>query len=444
MDCSKLWGWRFAAVALVLIPACASAEGGMTLQACIERALAVNPEVKGAAFDVQTAEARLGEVKASRFVPKFEMTQYFGPSPAAHGDVFTARSDWKSLSVFERTEFEILQPLYTSGKWSAARDAAVAGVAVQSAGVDRRRAEVVLRVKELYYGLLLAKQLYDAAAESQSELKEARTRLMEKIEGESEEVSYNDLYKLDTFGFKVDQGLHRVEKEMALARSAFKALLGLAPADSFDVAGEGLEQEAVTIEPLEVYVARALKDRPEIRQLAAGIEARRAQVSVARSDYYPQVFIAGGGKLGYAPNRDRQTGPFVRDDFNVRQAGAVIGLRQSLSFGMTRSRVAAAQAEYQKTLATEKAARDGIALEVERAYRDLAEAGANVESGERALKASRSLMVATRDAFNAGLGESKEMVDAFKGYGEMRVEYFRAIFEYNRAAAQLDRVTGKE
>ena len=447
MNCSRLRGWRFAAAALVLLPACAVADGGtasMTLQACIDRALAVSPEVKGAALDVQAAEAKLGEAKASRFVPKFDMTQYFGPSPAAHGDAFTARSDWSSLSVFERTEIEIFQPLYTSGKWSAARDAAAAGVAVQSAGVGRRRAEVVLRVKELYYGLLLARQLYDAAAESQNDLKDARAKLLEKIEGESEEVSYNDLYKLDTFAFKVDQGLHRVEKELALARSAFKVVLGVAPADSFDVAAEGLEQETVQVEPLEVYVARALKDRPEMRQLAAGMEARRAQVSLARSDYYPQVFLTGGGKLGYAPNRDRQSGPFVRDDFNVRQAGAVIGLRQSLSFGVTRARVASAQAEYQKTLAAEKGVRDGIALEVERAYRDLAEAGANVESGERALKASRSWMVAARDAFNAGLGESRELVDAFKAYGEMRVEYFRAIFEYNRAAALLDKAAGKE
>ncbi|OGG54080.1 MAG: hypothetical protein A3F84_17575 [Candidatus Handelsmanbacteria bacterium RIFCSPLOWO2_12_FULL_64_10] len=434
-------------VALAFIPALASAQGRvvrMTLQACVDRALGVNPEVQGAALDARAAEAKLGEVKASRFVPHFEMTQFFGPSPEARGDISTARSNWKSLSVFERTEFSVVQPLYTSGKWSAARDAAAAGVAAQTAGVGRRRAEVVLRVKELYYGLLLAKQLYDAAVESQSDLKEARSKLLEKIEAESEEVTYNDLYKLDTFAFKVDQGLHRVEKEMALARSAFKTALGLAPADSFDVAAEGLEQEAVKVEPLEVCVARALKERPEVRQLAAGIEARRAQVRLARSDYYPQVFLAGGAKVGYAPNRDRQSGPFVRDDFNVRQAGAVIGLRQSLSFGVTGSRVAAAQAEYQKALATEKAVRDGLALEVERVYRDLAEAGANVESAERALKASRSWMVAARDAFNAGLGGTGEIVDAFKAYGEMRVEYFRAIFEYNRAAALLDKVMGKE
>jgi outer membrane protein len=317
-------------------------------------------------------------------------------------------------------------------------------VAVQTAGADRKRADLVLRVKELYYGLLLVRQLFDAAVESRDDLKDARAKLLEKIDAGSEEVSYNDLYKLDTFAFKVDQGLHRVEKEMALARSAFRMTLGLAPADSFDVAAEGLEQETVEVGPLDVYVTGALKDRPELRQLSAGIEARRAQMRLDRSEYYPQVFLGGQVKVGFAPNRDRVSGPYVTDNFNVRQAGAVIGLQQSLSFGLTGARVASARAEYQRLLAARKAAEDGISLEVERVYRDLTEAGANVESAEKGLKASRSWMVAARDAFNAGLGESKEMVDAFKTYGEMRVDYFKAIFDYNRAAAALERVTGKE
>jgi outer membrane protein TolC len=416
----------------------------MTLKACVDRALEVNPEVRAAAYDVEAAGAKLDEVKAARFLPKFDLTQYFGPSPAARGDLYTARSDWGSLSVFERTEISFVQPLYTWGKGRAAQDAAAAGVSVQTAGVDRRRADLVLRVKELYYGLLLVRQLHDAAVESRDDLKDARAKLLEKIDAGSEEVSYNDLYKLDTFAFKVDQGLHRAEKEMALARAALRTTLALAPADSFEADAEGLEQEAVEVGPLDAYVAKALKDRPEMRGLAAGIEARRAQLRLARSDYYPLVFLGGGAKIGFAPNRDRQSGPFVRDDFNVRQFGALVGLQQSLSFGLTASRVSGARAEYRKILASEKAAREGIALEVERAYRDLLQAGADVESAARALKASRSWMVAARDAFNAGLGETKEMVDAFRAYGEMRVEYYRSIFDYNRSAAILERAAGKE
>lgn len=438
----------FAAAAGTVLSSSLAAEerypfGRMTLKACVERALEVSPEVQGAGFETQAAEARLRETQAARFLPKLDVTQYFGPSPAAHGDITTARSDWGSLSVFERTEISFVQPIYTFGKWGAAREAAFAGVAAQEANVSRRRADVVLRVKELYYGLLLARQLRDAAEESRDDLREARAKLLEKIEAGSEEVSYNDLYKLDTFAFKVDQGLHRVVKELAMARSALRVSLALAPADSFEVDAEGLEQEAVEVGTLAERVAEAVRSRPELRQLAAGIEARRAQMRLARSDYFPQVFLGGQAKVGYAPNRDHVSGSFVRDDFNIRQAGALVGLQQSLSFGLTGARVAAARAEYNRLLLAQKALQDAVALEVERTYRDLEEAGANVGSAEKGLKAARSWMVAARDAFNAGLGESKEMVEAFKAYGEMRVEYFRAIFEYNRAAAALDRVTGR-
>ena len=416
----------------------------MSLKNCIARALEVSPELDGYRFDVQAAEAKLREAKASRFLPKFEMTQIIGPSPEARGDAVTGRSDWNDLSLFGRTEIEFLQPLYTSGKWSASRDAAAAGVTAREAGLEQRRAEVVKRVKALYYGLLLAKQLHSVAIKSRDEVKDARKRLLKKLDEDSEEVSYTDLFKLDTFTFKVDQGLHRVEKELAMARSALATMLDLSKTDSLEVAAEVLEQEKVDIGRMEDYIAQAWKARPEMRRHAAGVEVRRAQVRLARSDYYPQLFVGGQVKFAYAPNRDDQHSPFAKDDFNFSRVGAVFGLKQSLSFGLTASRVAHARFEYQKVLNTERVVRDGIALEVEQAFRELVEAGANVESGKRALRSSRSWMVAARDAFNIGLGEVKEVIDAVKAYGEMRVEYFRAIFDFNMAIARLDKMTGKE
>ncbi len=415
----------------------------MSLKDCISRALEVSPELDGDRFGVRAAEAKLREAKASRFVPKFEMTQIIGPSPEARGNAVTGRSEWNNLSLFGRTEIEFLQPLYTSGKWNASRDLAAAGVTAREAGLEQRRAEVVKRVKELYYGLLLAKQLHLVAIESRDEVKDARKRLLKKLDEDSEEVSYTDLFKLDTFTFKVDQGLHRVEKELAMARSALTKMLDL-KTDNLDLAEEVLEQEKVEIGRMEDYIAQAWKDRPEMRRLTAGVEARLAQVRLARSDYYPQLFVAGQAKFAYAPNRDDQHSPFAKDDFNFSRIGAVFGLKQSLSFGLTASRVAHARFEYQKVLNTERAVRDGIALEVEQAFRELLEAGKNVESGKRALRSSRSWMVAARDAFNIGLGEVKEVIDAVKAYGEMRVEYFRAIFDFNRSIARLDKMTGKE
>ena len=115
----KIRSWMaVAAMCAASVSVPLSAEEGprfarMTLKACISRALEVNPEVQGAGFETQAAEAKLSEANAARFLPKLDMTQYFGPSPAAHGDITTATSDWGSLSIFERTEVSFVQPIYT-------------------------------------------------------------------------------------------------------------------------------------------------------------------------------------------------------------------------------------------------------------------------------------------------------------------------------------------
>jgi len=51
----------------------------------------------------------------------------------------------------------LTQPLYTFGKISNRREAAAHGVAVREAKLLQKRGEIVLRVKELYYGLVLAR-----------------------------------------------------------------------------------------------------------------------------------------------------------------------------------------------------------------------------------------------------------------------------------------------
>ena len=69
--------------------------------------------------------------------------------------------------------------------------------------------------------------------------------------------------------------------------------------------------------------------------MGAGIGIRDAQTQAARSDLFPQIFLGGGFKFGLALNRDDQNNPFLKDDFNFTELGAVIGFKQSLAFART-------------------------------------------------------------------------------------------------------------
>ncbi|MDA0748759.1 MAG: TolC family protein, partial [bacterium] len=411
------------------------------LAACIQRALQVHPSIDAAEADLQIAEAQLSQARAARFLPKFDLKWMVGPSPEARGDVFNGDSNWQNLSIFTRTEISLIQPLYTFGKLGAAQDAASGGILVRQAGLEKSRQDLELQVAEAYYLLLLANELRALADEARDELGKARQAVDEKLEEDTGEYTYTDLYRIDRFMFDVEENAHKVENGQEMAQAALRMLMGLPREQAVVLAAETLEPVEVEIQLLEHYLMQA-GNRPDLRQLQAGIGVRAAQVKAARSDLFPQFFLGGGFKHGYAPNRDKQSNPFVKDDFNFTSLGAVVGLQQSLSFGGTTAKLKQARLEKKKLEYQGRLARKGTELEVERIYRKLREAEANVASAIKARKATRRWFVSARSGFNAGLEPSGELIDAVKEYGIIRAKYYHAVFEFNRAWAALQKATG--
>ncbi len=440
--------WQVALVGLLIVsvnalPVVAQEEKTRyDLAACVSRAIEVSPSIQAAEADLEIAQAQLGQAKAARFLPKFDMSWIVGPSPEARGDALTGESSWQNLSVFTRTEISLVQPLYTFGKLAAAQNAASGGVRARLAGLDKSRHELELKVAQAYYLLMLADELWELAEESRNEIKKARKSIDDKLEEDTGEYTYTDLHRVDRFIYDVEENANKVEKGRTLARSGFRVLMGLDETDPVLLAEDRLRPVRVDIQELQTYTGRA-GGRADIRQLGAGIWIRDAQTQAARSDLFPQIFLGGGFKFGLALNRDDQNNPFLKDDFNFTQLGAVIGFKQSLAFAGTSAKVKKARLEKRKLEYLSRLARKGAELEIEKIYRTLREAEANVSAAKKARKATRRWFVSARDGFNAGLEDAGELIDAVKEYGVIRAKYFNAVFEYNRAWAALQIATGQ-
>ena len=413
----------------------------LDLSASIRLSLARHPGVQAAGVDVDIAQAQLSEARAARFLPKFELVSVVGPSPEARGDALFGNTDLGSLNAFTRTEAMAIQPLYTFGKLDGAQQAATAGVRAYEAGLRRSRADVALQVAEVYFGLLLANELWELAQEAEGEFQKARDYVADKLEEDEGDFTFSDLARIDRFAYDVAEKVHEVQKGRALAESAMRLLLGLNAADSL-VLAERLHLVDAEILPLADYVDRRHR-RPDMQQLDAAVAARQALARVAKSDLYPQIFLAGQFKYAYAPNRDNQKSPFAKDDFNFLQAGAVVGFQQSLAFGLNSARAKKARLEHQKLVHQADLAQKGSAIEIEKIYREWIEARDNVAAAEKARTAARRWFISVRDGFNMGLEKASDMIDAVKEYNIIRAKYFEAVFKYNRAWARLQRATGQ-
>ncbi len=416
-------------------------QGRYDLAVCVRMALASSPSIQAAHADLEIAENRLRQVHAARFLPRLDLTWILGPSPEARGDAITGVSNWRQMSVFSRTELSLVQPLFTFGKLDAAVEAASGGIGARRAGLNRSRFDLERQVARAYYLFLLANQLRALANESRTEIDGARRTIFEKLEADTGDFTYTDLFRIDRFVYDVEENANKVDKSQALARSALRVLVGLSPSDSLVLADGSLKPVNVEIRPLEHYLS-LVESRPDLGQLREGLRVQSAQVRAIRTDLFPQVFIAGQFKYGKAPNRDRQRNPFLKDEFNVTQFGAVLGFRQSLSFATTTTKVKEARLAYKKLSFQAQLAVQGARLEIERAYRSLIEAEANIRAARKARRATRRWFISARDGFNAGLEEAGEMVDAVKEYGIIRAKYYQAVLEFNLAWVALKRATG--
>jgi outer membrane protein len=442
---SHTWYCRFLFLMIVHLTCGAVAAQGVrwTLEQCLDRALSHNPEVSEAVAERRIAESQLSQAKAGR-LPQVTYTSVNGIVNAARGDAVNGRTDNDDLGPFTMGELKIIQPLYTFGRLQNEIRAATMGVETKHAATKKVRDMVVTMVKELYYNLLLSRQIQALLTEVQEQFTKALETAEQRLEAGESAITQQDILKLRIGLAGVTKETYTLERAIAVTKEALLYQLGLSLKADFDIADTGLEPVMLQLQPLNVYLEQAEKNRPELAQLEAGLVARQARLQAARSAYYPALFVAGTVRYAAAPNRDDQNNPFVRDDFNFFQAGMALGLRWKLDFWMTHAKEAERLAELAKTEIQKENATQGIEVDIKRRYLEVQETQQKIEAAQTARRAARALLVTTLANFSLGVGEGKDVFDNLGLYTRMASDYYTAVRDYNIAAARLSQATGQE
>ena len=439
--------WQSFLVLLLLMGAmvasAASPGQRWTLEQCLERAIAVSPEVNEAQVEIRIAESQLAQAKAGR-LPQATFTSLNGIINGAHGNAVTGRTDNNDIGPFTRNELEVVQPLYTFGRLSSEIRAASRGVESKRAATQNARAATIATIKELYYNLLLSRQLKALLDEVQENFTKAITTAEKRLEAGEGTITQQDILKLRIGLASVTREVYTLDRAIAVTRAALMRQLGIPFADDFDIADTGLELVTVQLQPLAYYLEQAGLQRPDIAQLEAGLAARQARVDAARSAYYPSVFLAGGVRYARAPTRESQESPFAKDDFNYFAGGAVLGLRWQLDFWMTHAKLEERLAELSQVEVQKHNATSGIALDIQQRYLEMQENQQKIDAAQTARKAVRALLATTLANFELGVGEGKDVFEGLGLYARIVSDYYTTVRDYNLAAAKLTQATGQE
>lgn len=428
----------------------AAEQRALSLEQLIEMALETSPELKMAEQDILAAKGDYKQAKGGQ-LPQLDFVAIGGPVNAAqvptvaviHNTGYLVGHDDPGIGVFGSLDVTVTQPLYTFGKISNRKDAAALGVEAQSAAREKKRNEVVLYVKELYYAYLVAAQGKSAAREADDYINDAGKRIRRLLELKAKNVDPSDLYRLDAFSAEVRAFAAKADSGAKTSYAALKSAIGLPENGDFRLAVTELPKNPENLGSQDEYVQRALTNRPEITQVKKGAEARGKLVCAAEADLYPTFFATTIASVAGAPGRQTFDNTYIIDEFNHTWGGLIAGAEWHLDFGIGKGKLDKARAEYQKMRNTQELAERNIPVEVVKYYQDTVEAQKSYAAYEQAAIGSRRWVVAAFSNFDLGIGTARDMFDAIDRYGKNQGEYLRALYNYRVGLARLDYATGQ-
>jgi outer membrane protein TolC len=451
-----VWGFLLAAAP----PGWAQAKQRLGLDQLIQMALDRSPEIWEADKDVAAAESDLAQAKAARW-PQLDAMAVGGVVDAANkpivvvsprpgpgdrylrGQIENTDDGPGDLGPFGRLEMVIVQPIYTFGKISHRVEAAHKGVSAQKAARDKVRGQVILKVKELYFALILAQQGKEAASDVQSFVDDARKRIQRLLSLGSTSVDESDLYRLEAYAAEAQRFKAKADSGSNLAYLALKRTIGFPPEQDFELDARELPKDTRALGPQQEYMQKALQWRPEFEQIERGLEARQSLVEAAKADMYPSFFAAAIGSLAGAPNREHYDVSYIGDEFNHANGGVVLGAKWHFDFGILEGKVSKARAEYERLLATREFATRNIPVEVAKYYQDAAENFAAYQASEKAAISSRKWIVVAFANFDMGVGQARDIFLAVERYGKNQGDYLASLLNYHLALAKLSYAIGE-
>ncbi|HEY8514350.1 MAG TPA: TolC family protein [Candidatus Binatia bacterium] len=419
----------------------------LTLDEFVRRALEAAPELAVARWDVAARQAKLREAKASRFVPQFEALNLLGVAPAYRGTVLEPRDtvDTSRYGPFTSVDVTLVQPLFTWGKLTSGIAAATHAVEQEIAASEGKAADVVLQVKTLYYNVLLSRSVQGILVEARDSFEDALETANERRESGDPDITELDILYLRVALAEIAKEVPRIETGAQSALEALRMLIGEDRKAPLDVAERFLEPVEIRLEPLEHYLGQLYDKNPAWKQLEAGIAAKAEEVKTIEADYYPMFFLTGSFSYSYAPRNDRQLNPFAWDQFNYQRGpGGVFGIRWPLNFHITAAKVEATRAELGKLEAQRRMAQDGLALELETAYRKVIETKEALDKLEDGRSAGRAILTLSVTNFDIGIGDASEILQGLSNYAQVSGHYYEQLRDYNIAVAEFERVSGVE
>lgn len=417
-----------------------SAVPRFTLNDAILTALQRNPEIQRAKQEIERTKGLYLELRANA-LPRVDATGNWTDTDPHLGH-FTGDGGGPDIGVERQYGFTLraTQIVFAGGRVVSQ---------IRSADFQRDSAyfrfrdtidTVIATVRRQFYQILLNRALIGVQEESvrllQSQLQDQQNRF------EAGTVPRFNVLQAQVALSNQQPDLISARNNYRIAQLELARTIGL---DFNPARGDGAPLEAIgelRFEPRTIPLPRAIElakeRRPLLGQEKANVLANNAQVGVARSGYFPQINATGGSDFRSSPISER---------LNDVRSGYTFGVNGSWAiwdWGQTYGRVKQARALLEQSKITLDDANRQVELEVQQAYSNMVQGRELIRSQQQAVGQAEEALRLSSARLSAGAGTQLEVLNARTEVTRAQSISLQALYTYNAAVAEFDRVTATE
>ncbi len=399
----------------------------ITLPEGLRRATDNNHLIKIASISKDIASADTSAAR-SGLLPSINASlnqTYLASQPGARfGSVkaFLAEKDSLSYGI------DIHQTIYDFGANLSRYEASKTVLDVTKLDIIRIKNLVALDFINAYFDLLETEKMV-LVAQEEAERFESHLKVAQSLYDEGV-ITRSDLLQAEVMLSDAKQRLLTMKNRRSFNSSNINNILArpiYAPVQVVD-----LPTGTSEVVELEKAWDMAEKERSEIKIIDNQLRVLDFQETAARSGYYPTLFAQGG--YNYKENRY---------EFPSENWSLILGVNLNVfSGGSTKAEVSKVLYQKQQRLEQKRKLIDDIRLEVEKNYLDLKNALEKIQVTKDAVGQAEENLRINKIRYEEGVGMSTDVVDAITLLTTAETNYYRAVYELQRARAGLQYAIG--
>ena len=397
---------------------------GLTLDEVVRTALENHSSVKSAQYQVGAQDAVLHQQMAA-YYPTISFSNTYRTANSG-GSSSNAPKGFDSFTGAGNASMT----LYNFGKREGAVQSARDTLDATQYAYNTTANNIVLAVKQAYYGVLQANALLRVNEETVRD----REETLRQTQG-----FYDVGTKPRSDVTQAQANLYLAQANLILARNGVDvAWANLRNAMGVDDYPRQPLAEELAVTPFSMALAEAKEEafaaRPELLQFAALLKAEDQLIAVARRNHLPDLLFSS------IYGRQGVTGESPHNNWQVQ-----LSLNVPIFNGFqTTYQLQQALYTYQSIKEQARVQRQQVALQVEQSYLNLTTAREVVKANEAAVKAAKENLELHEGRYQVGYAPIVEVTDAQTTYTTAQTNYVNALVSYKLAMAQLVNAMGRQ